>query len=351
MEKNLLLSFLTVMLFACFSCSSQTEVTPKPVEPIITEPTTFVKGADIGWLPQMEATGYKFLDQDGTPKDGLQLLKDRGINTVRLRVWVNPSNHKIDGHCSKEETVVMAVRAQKMGMRIMINFHYSDSWADPSKQNKPLAWANHTVAQLKQDVYNHTLDVLTALKQAGVTPEWVQVGNEIPGGMLWPEGSTNNWSQLAQFLNSGYDAVKAVDSKIKVVVHVDEGNNSAKFKWFFDAATAQNVKYDIIGLSYYPYWIKKDYKETIGDLIANLNDMVARYNKDVMVVEVGGEYDKVQNTFEMLRATIEAVKNVPNNRGLGVMYWEPQGEKSWSGYSLSAWQADGKPSSALDAFK
>ena len=331
-----------VMLFSFMSCSSRLgNVTT----------STFVKGADVGWLPQMEATGYQFLDQDGTPKDGLQLLKDRGMNTVRLRVWVNPSNHTIDGHCSTEETIAMAVRAQKMGMRIMINFHYSDSWADPSKQNKPLAWANHTVAQLKEDVYNHTLEVLTALKQAGVTPEWVQVGNEIPGGMLWPEGSTNNWSQLAQFLNSGYDAVKAVNPKIKVVVHVDEGNNNAKFRVFFDNATTQNVKYDIIGLSYYPYWIKKDYTETIADLAANLNDMVARYNKDVMVVEVGGEYDKVQNTYDMLRATIEAVKNVPNHRGLGVLYWEPQGEKNWSGYSLSAWQSDGKPSPALDAFK
>ncbi|MEN9981588.1 MAG: Arabinogalactan endo-beta,4-galactanase, partial [Bacteroidota bacterium] len=132
---------------------------------------------------------------------------------------------------------------------------------------------------------------------------------------------------------------------------VDEGNNNAKFRGFFDNATAQNVKYDIIGLSYYPYWIHKDYSQTIADLAANLNDMVTRYNKDVMVVEVGGEYDKVQNTYDMLRATIEVVKKVPNNRGLGVMYWEPQGEKSWSGYSLSAWQSDGKPSTALDAFK
>ena len=344
-------SLVLIMLLSFISCSSQSDITPKPLEPVLPVSSAFVKGADVGWLPQMEATGYRFLDQDGTSKDGLQLLKDRGINAVRLRVWVNPSNHKIDGHCSKEETVAMAVRAQKMGMRIMINFHYSDSWADPAKQNKPLAWANHTVAQLKQDVYYHTFEVLTALKTAGVTPEWVQVGNEIPGGMLWPEGSTTNWSQLAQFLNSGYDAVKAVNPKIKVVVHVDEGNNNAKFRGFFDNATAQNVKYDIIGLSYYPYWIHKDYTQTIADLAANLNDMVTRYNKDVMVVEVGGEYDKVQNTYDMLRATIEVVKKVPNNRGLGVMYWEPQGEKSWSGYSLSAWQTDGKPSAALDVFK
>lgn len=313
--------------------------------------TVFSKGADVGWLPQMEATGYKFYDQDGKETDCLQLLKDRGINSIRLRVWVNPNDDKASGHCSKEETIIMALRAQKMGMRVMINFHYSDSWADPAKQFKPKAWEKHSFPELLDDVYNHTFDVISSLKKAGVTPEWVQVGNEIPGGMLWPDGSTDNWKQLGQLLNKGYDAVKAVDQNIKVIVHVDEGNNNAKFRTFFDNATAQKVRYDIIGLSYYPYWIKKDYSETIADLEFNLNDMVKRYNKDVMIVEVGGEDDKVQNTYELLKATIEAVKKVPNNRGLGVMYWEPQGARSWSHYALSAWQADGKPSPALDAFK
>ncbi len=316
-----------------------------------TAQTVFSKGADVGWLPQMEATGYKFYDKDGKETDCLQLLKDRGINSIRLRVWVNPNDDKASGHCSKEETIIMALRAKKMGMRVMINFHYSDSWADPAKQFKPKAWEKHSFPELLDDVYNHTFDVISSLKKAGVTPEWVQVGNEIPGGMLWPDGSTDNWKQLGQLLNKGYDAVKAVDQNIKVIVHVDEGNNNAKFRTFFDNATAQKVRYDIIGLSYYPYWIKKDYSETIADLEFNLNDMVKRYNKDVMIVEVGGEDDKVQNTYELLKATIEAVKKVPNNRGLGVMYWEPQGARNWSHYALSAWQADGKPSPALDAFK
>ena len=311
----------------------------------------FAKGADIGWLPQMEATGYKFYNNNGKETDCLQLLKDLGMNSIRLRVWVNPSDDKASGHCSKEETIAMALRAQKMGFRIMINFHYSDSWADPAKQFKPKAWEKHSFAELLNDVHNHTFDVINALKVAGVTPEWVQVGNEIPGGMLWPEGSTDNWPQLGQLLNKGYDAVKAVDKNIKVIVHVDEGNNNEKFRTFFDNATAQKVRYDVIGLSYYPYWIKKDYTETIADLQFNLNDMAQRYGKEVMIVEVGGEDDKVQNTYELLTATIKAVKNVPNNKGIGVLYWEPQGARSWSHYALSAWQADGKPSPALNAFK
>jgi arabinogalactan endo-1,4-beta-galactosidase len=342
------LTLLVSLLFSSCTKAQNPDITPTlPVLPTF----LFSKGADVGWLPQMEATGYKFYDTDGSKKEGLQLLKDRGINTIRLRVWVNPSNDKINGHCSKAETVAMALRAKNLGMRIMIDFHYSDSWADPSKQTKPAAWANHTFAELLNDVYNHTSDVLNALKTAGVTPEWVQIGNEIPGGMLWPEGNSSNFAQLAQLLNKGYDATKAVDATIKVIVHVDEGNNNSKFRWFFDNAKANNVKYDVIGMSYYPYWIKSDFKATITDLENNLKDMVSRYGKEVMIVEVGGDYTLVQNTKDMLVAVIAAVKAVPNNKGLGVIYWEPEGEKSWSGYQLNAWQSDGKPSPALDAFR
>ncbi|MFV8324389.1 glycoside hydrolase family 53 protein [Flavobacterium sp. ZS1P14] len=351
---RLRLTFIALMTLATFSCSNaqNSEITlTVPTVPM--NPTTFAfsKGADVGWLPQMEATGYKFYDADGSEKDCLQLLKDRGVNTIRLRVWVNPSNDKVSGHCSAAETVTMAVRAQKMGMRIMIDFHYSDSWADPGKQTKPAAWTKHSFLELLNDVYQHTFDVLYALKSVGVTPEWVQVGNEIPGGMLWPEGSTTNWTQLAQLLNKGYEATKAINPAIKVIVHLDEGNNNARFRTFFDNAKVNNVKYDVIGLSYYPYWIKSDYTKTITDLANNLNDMVSRYNKEVMIVEVGGDYTLVQNTRDMLVAAIDAVKKVPANKGLGVIYWEPEGEKSWSGYQLNAWQSDGKPSSALDAFK
>jgi arabinogalactan endo-1,4-beta-galactosidase len=199
--KNSQMYFRFVLMFlmisVLYSCNTSKNIQT-------TSKSSFAKGADVGWLPQMEATGYKFYDTDGIKRDCLQLLKDRGMNTIRLRVWVNPNDDKASGHCSKEETVVMALRAQKMGMRIMIDFHYSDSWADPGKQFKPKAWENHSFSELMTDVYDHTFDVLSALKSTGVTPEWVQVGNEIPGGMMWPEGSTKNWSQLAQLLNKGY---------------------------------------------------------------------------------------------------------------------------------------------------
>jgi arabinogalactan endo-1,4-beta-galactosidase len=320
------------------------------ISSVTTNTLPFVKGVDVGWLPQMEATGFKFYDTDGTEKDCLQLLKDRGMNTIRLRVFVNPSNNKASGHCSKKETVVMALRAQKMGMRVMIDFHYSDSWADPGKQHKPAAWANHSFPELLNDVYNHTFEVLDTLKSTGLIPEWVQIGNEIPGGMLWPDGSTKNWPQLAQLLNKGYEATKAVDTSMKVIVHIDQGNDNMRFRYFFDSATAYHVKYDVIGLSYYPYWLKSDYSATIADLRNNLLDLVSRYQKEVMVVEVGGECTKVQNTYDMLVEVIKAVKSVPDHKGLGVIYWEPQGANIWSHYKLSCWQDNGKPSPALDAF-
>ena len=310
----------------------------------------FVKGADIGWLSQMEASGYQFYDTNNVQMECLDILQSRQINTVRLRVWVNPSSDRINGHCSKKEVAEMALRAKNRGMRVMIDFHYSDSWADPGKQNKPAAWSTHSFSQLLTDVYNHTFEVLDTLKSIGATPDWAQIGNEISGGMLWPDGSTNNWPKLAQLLNKGYDAAKAVDSTIQVVIQINNGHDNSLFRWFFDNAESNGVRYDMIGASYYPYWDGQDYTETIDALGNNLNDMVARYGKPVMVVETGGMYNQVQNTYDMLVAVIKKVLEVPDKMGLGVIYWEPQGEKSWSGYNLSCWSSGGKPTRALNAF-
>ena len=347
MYKQLLSILLLSFLGISASCKDKNKPKP-PTPPVATD--YLAKGGDVSWLPQMEATGFKFFESDGTETDCLEILKNRGMNTVRLRVFVNPSNSPQNGHCSKEETVVMAVRAKELGMRVMIDFHYSDTWADPANQTKPAAWANCTFAALKDSVYQHTHDVLNALKAAGVTPEWVQIGNEIPGGMLWPEGSYTNFGQLSALVNKGYDATKDIDSNIKVIVHIDKGNDNSRFRWFFDLALSNGMKFDVIGASYYPYWLGSDYTATINDLETNLNDMVTRYDKDVMVVEVGGDYTLVQNTQDMLNQVISIVRGIPGQRGLGVIYWEPEGAKSWSNYQLNCWQNNGKPSLALDAF-
>jgi arabinogalactan endo-1,4-beta-galactosidase len=299
----------------------------------------------------MEAGGLTFRDAAGESQDCLLTLRDFGLNTVRLRVFVAPSGDPVNGHCSPEETVALAVRAKKLGYHLMIDFHYSDTWADPKNQSKPSAWAELDLAGLKQAVYDHTRAVLLALEKADARPEWVQVGNEIPSGLLWPDGHTDHPANLAQLINAGYDAVKSVDPGIQVIVHLHNGHDHGLYRWFFDQLNAHGGRYDIIGLSYYPFWTEKDYTATIDALGRNLNDLVARYGKPVMVVEVGGRDDQPENTREMIGAVLEKVRQVPENRGLGVLYWEPQGAFSWSKYGLSAWGNDGRPTSALEGFR
>ena len=306
-HKLILLAALCNFLSLTSGCKAEIAPVIPPIT-IKTDTTAFAKGADISWLPQMEATGYKFYSDSGKVEDCFKILKDHGINSIRLRTWVNPSNSKTDGHCSKDETVAMAVRAKQWGMRVMIDFHYSDSWADPSKQVKPKAWEGLNFDQLQQALYDYTVDVMTALKTAGVSPEWVQVGNETPSGMIYPEGSTNNWPNLVKLINKGYDAIKAVSPTSKVILHVDQGNNNDRFRWWFDAAKTNGAKYDVIGMSYYPYWLSDahpDYTLSINDLANNLKDMASRYGKEVMVVEVGGEDNKVFSKKQRMWQTIK----------------------------------------------
>jgi arabinogalactan endo-1,4-beta-galactosidase len=344
-------SLISILLLLSFSFTlSACKEKPKPKPPVTPPPTSFFRGADVSWLAQMEATGYVFYDENGNAADCLDLLMARGINSIRLRVFVHPSSDKISGHCSPEETAVMAARAKAKGLEVLLDFHYSDTWADPAHQTKPATWASVSFAALKDSVYAHTYYTLNLLKQAGVTPKWVQIGNEIPSGMLWPSGHINNPQQLAELINSGNQAVKDIDNKIQTIVHIDQGNDNARFRWFYDLMQQNGAQFDIIGASYYPHWLGSDYTVTIDDLGNNLKDMVSRYNKPVMVVEVGGDYWQVANSKDLLIATIGAVKDVPSQMGLGVFYWEPQGAKPWSGYQLNCWQDNGRPSPALDAF-
>ena len=206
--KNCFYTYILVSLLLLLGVSS-CETSERAEE---TGKESFAKGADISWLPQMEESGYIFYNDDGVPEDCFKILKDHGINSIRLRTWVNPSDDPHSGHCSKEETVEMAKRAKEWGMSVMINFHYSDSWADPGKQNKPKDWEGLNFDELKQALYDYTYDVMDALKKSEITPEWVQIGNEIPSGMIHPEGHTDNWSQLVELINAGYDAVKTVSN-------------------------------------------------------------------------------------------------------------------------------------------
>ena len=169
--------------------------------------THLAKGADVSWITEMEASGVQFFNAGGTAVDGLKILRGLGMDAVRLRVWVDPQQ----GWYNKNDVLVKARRAHHLGMRIMVDFHYSDTWADPGQQTKPAAWKSLSFDGLKKAVSDHTTEVLQLLKDSGISPEWVQVGNETGNGMLWEDGKASvSMANYATLNNAGYDAVKAV---------------------------------------------------------------------------------------------------------------------------------------------
>lgn len=302
----------------------------------------FANGADIGWLSEMEDRGYIFKNNSGITKNCLNILKEKGINALRFRVWVNPSNK----YCSKQDVAYMSQRADSMDFDIMIDFHLSDWWADPGKQNKPAAWENHTVEELNMDIYNHVYDVLDTLKSLDITPKWVQIGNEVGNGILWPEGSTSNMSNFAGFIQSGYNAVKDIDTTIQVIVQLENGHKINRFREIFDGLKNNGTKWDIVGMSVYPYWAKLPWQEDNSLSLETMKDMIARYNTKVMVCEAGYLYSEPIEANHYLFDLIEKTKSVG---GLGVFYWEPQ-SYNW-GYQLGAWNPVSKaPTVAMDAF-
>ena len=193
----------------------------------------FAKGADVSWVPGMEAQGYVWKDKNGTQRDILQILRDDyQINSFRIRVFVNPSSDYGNGYMNKERAAALAQRAKNLGMRVMLTLHYSDSWADPGQQTKPAAWSGYTFQQLMDAVYNHTRDVMFAMQNVGVTPDWVQIGNETNNGMLWDDGKASvSMSNYAQFVTTGHNAVKSVSSSTKTLVHLANGNDNSTFVW------------------------------------------------------------------------------------------------------------------------
>ena len=310
----------------------------------------FASGADVSWLTEMESAGIKFYSTDGIQTECMSLLQSYGMNAVRLRVWVNPANN----WCNAADVLVKARRASDLGMRIMINFHYSDSWADPGKQFKPAAWAKLDLNGLKTAVANHTKEVLTLLKNNNITPEWVQVGNETGNGMLWETGKASvSMANYAALTNAGYDAVKEIFPSAKVIVHIHNGYDNGLFRWIFDGLKNNGGKWDVIGMSLYPGWytIKNDWAAANKACLANMNDMVSRYNKEVMIVECGMSWDMAGACKNFLTDLITKTKSVSNGKGLGVFYWEPQAYGKWNGYTLGAFDYSGNPTVALDAFK
>ncbi len=286
-------------------------------------------GADISFLPELEAKGMKFSDND-VEKDAIQILKDHGFNYVRLRVFVDPQNDSgyspQKGFCDLAHTKEMAKRVKAAGMKFLLDFHYSDYWADPGKQYKPKAWQGENFTQLKQSVYDYTKMVMQQLKDQNTTPDMVQVGNEINHGMIWPDGYINNLDSLSQLIYAGINAVKSVSSSTSIMLHIALGGQNDEARFWLDNMIERGVPFDVIGLSYYPRW-----HGTLDDLQYNLADLSKHYNKDVIVVEYSHKKQQVN----------QIAFDVPNGRGKGTCIWEP----------LSTWESffdkDGKANKYL----
>lgn len=342
-------------------------------------PEDFYLGADISWITEMEAAGHKWYNKDGEQRECTALMKEMGLNAVRLRVWVDPSAH--GNWCNKEDMLVKALRARDLGMEILLDFHYSDWWADPQKQNIPASWSGHSYEQMKEDLAAHTVEVLEYMKANGVTPKWVQIGNETRFGFLWSvksnefgwpvldeNGKTTitesmghvdlNPEQYAGFFATGYDAVKSVFPDAIVMVHLDNGFDKEMYDHNLGTLARHGARWDMIGMSLYPYWamdggFRDDAQTTITDCIENIRYCSEKWGCDVMIVETGFYVDEsdpevLEEGRRQLARVIRESIHETDGKCKGVFYWEPQCRPSQ--YRLGAFTEDGRPTVIMDAF-
>jgi arabinogalactan endo-1,4-beta-galactosidase len=291
----------------------------------------FILGADISWVQEQEDQGTRFSDH-GQQKDILTILKDHGFNWIRLRVFVNPqapNGYSKKGYCDLDHTLAMAKRIKAAGLGFLLDFHYSDTWADPAHQSKPAVWTDLHGAELEKAVHDHTQTVVAALKKQGTAPDIVQIGNEISNGFLWPDGKmweSRKWDVFCGLIKAGIAGAKAVDPTVKTMIHLAWGGQNAQSRSFLDKALAQGVEFDILGQSYYPKW-----HGTLNDLKANLTDLAGRYRQDIMVVEY---------SVPSIREINDIVHGLPGGKGLGTFIWEPT---KWKGPALFDDKRNTKP--------
>ncbi|MCM1184758.1 MAG: glycosyl hydrolase 53 family protein [Roseburia sp.] len=302
----------------------------------------FVYGVDVSWVSQLEAQGVYWVDRKGIRADPFALLKDMGANAVRLRVFVNPPKEAswtkpekefagrkfgpeecMLGFCDKDGVLELAKRAKEQEMRLMVDFHYSDHFADPVFQDIPKAWENDSYERLLERVARHTEEVLELLGAHDIHPEWVQVGNELNTGLLLPVGSTREHpKQLVGLLNAGYQAVKKCCPDCSVVTHISGGNDYNLCTRFFDVFFEYGGMTDIMGFSYYPYWVQITHDAQ--KLQEDMTRLADKYRKPLMLSEIGGEEKKEEDSYRLLYSAVRAIRDIPKERGLGVFYWEPE---------------------------
>jgi len=318
----------------------------------------FLAGGDISLLTWEEQHGTVYKD-NGKPEDMLQIFKDHGCNFMRLRIWVNPTEKGIFVN-DLPYTVALGRRIKKAGFYLDIDFHYSDTWADPGKQTKPAAWKDLPFDQLVTTMQNYTRDVITAMRKGGAMPDIVQIGNEITPGMLWPDGRDSrsghdDFTNLATLLKAGIAGVKDGSGKEKpplILIHIDRGGDWKGTQWFFNNLNQQGVPYDIIGLSYYPF-----FHGPLSQLKETLDNAATTFHKPVIVVETGYPFMQgagprypglpplaypatPEGQRDFLKDLVTTIHQTPDGLGKGVLYWAPEwipvkdAAGSWNGTTL-----------------
>ncbi len=327
-----------------------------PPAPAAAQSSPFYLGADISALATIEQRGGVYLDGD-QPGDAIAIFMKHGWTCFRLRIWVDPTN----GVNGLDYTTKLAKRIKDAGGTFILDFHYSDWWADPQKQNKPAAWANLNFDALVKESGAYTASVVKALKAAGATPDFVQVGNEITGGMLWPDGQVKvplstvkvfegdvsvisppepyddarQWDHLLRLLNADIEGVRSVtapDDRVRIIIHIDCGGDWPVTKWYFDHLTSAGVDYDVVGQSYYPHW-----HGSLKNVRDNTRRTIRRYGKSVMIVETGYP---ARDTHPSAAAAkymtwpetpagqeqflADLIRTVKASGGVGVNYWHPE---------------------------
>ena len=323
----------------------------------------FVKGMDLSTLLELERCGAKYYD-NGEERDLLAIMKSYDVDTIRIRLWNDPWSETGESYGAGENdlktSLEIAKRVTAAGFGVLLNFHYSDFWADPGKQIKPKAWADYGVKELEQAVYDYTLESMQTFLDAGVNITMVQVGNELSNGLLWSEGKVPNYDNIATFVNAGIRAVRKADAAIPVMIHLDNGGNNALYREWFDNFTKRGEDFEIIGLSYYPFW-----HGSLQMLNDNMNDIAERYGKDLVIAEVSmgytmedyKNYEKLsdeerkgdatrpalvekieypmtkQGQYDFMEDFLNRISHIKGGKGKGFFYWEP----AWIPVPGSGW--------------
>ncbi len=339
---------------------------------------SWIKGMDLSSLLEVEECGGHFSDK-GVPGDAMEILRDYGMNLIRLRLWNNPyaPDGKPYGAGTNDlaRTMLLARRAQKLGVDWMLDFHYSDFWADPGKQILPKVWQGMNEEELETAVYDYTFSVMTVLKESGLLPGMVAVGNELSCGLLWPTGKYPNFNNIARYVSAAIRAARQVGPTIPVVVHLDNGGRNELYReWFDSYFAAGGEDFEYIGLSYYPFWHGK-----MEGLRANMNDIALRYHKDLLIVETAAgftledyqQYEQLpadqrkgmaataelakdvdypmtpEGQCSFMRDLTEVIRQVPENRGKGFVYWEaawiPVPGSQWANRAALAYTGEKGP--------